>query len=170
MESIRGEEAFDLHQRIVSNEKERRQLMAANAGLLSEMFQTGLYKEILGDEEGEWAGYLAQLEIYYTRSKVHALKTVYDRLTKKLNIHQNVWAEVPLTRLMDALPVITENNYEDWFVKAVVLTTKDWNIELRKAKGLPHEEDGHRHTNSVYDICGVCGRKEKHHNDTTQTA
>ena len=56
IETTRGEIAFDLHQRIVANEKERRQLMAKNAELLNEMYEGNYYQDFLGDNEGQWAG------------------------------------------------------------------------------------------------------------------
>jgi len=137
--------------------------MAENAKLLDEMHNEKYYKDILGDPDGEWAGYLGSLDVFYTRSKVHQLRTAYQRLTIKLGIPQGAWAQVPLTRLIDALPVIDGTNYVDWFTKAVTLTTRDWNAELRGAKGLPVEDDGHEHSDKLYEICTVCGRKEPHH-------
>lgn len=170
MDSIRGQEAFDLHTTIVSNEKERRILMAKNAKLLNQMRETGLYQDFLGDTEGEWAGYLSEIEVYYTRSKIHALTTAYKRLTEKLGIHEDIWAQVPLTRIMDMLPIVTEENYPDWFSKALTLTTLDWNIEIRREKKLVTEEDEHEHSMTTYDICRKCGKKEKHHHDTKTTS
>lgn len=165
-DSIRGQEAFDKHQEIVSNEKTRRELMAKNARLLNEMHESHLYQDFLGDNEAEWAGYLAEVEVYYTRSKVHALTTAYKRLTEKLGIHEDIWSQVPLTRIIDMLPIVTAENYPDWFAKGLTLTTRDWNIEIRQAKKLPTEEDEHEHDMVEYKICKKCGRKEKHHHDT----
>jgi hypothetical protein len=164
-EEERGDKAFLIHTAIVNNEKLRRELIAQNAKFLHDMQEDNLYKAILGDGvEGEWAGYLADLSLYYTRSKVFALTTLYKRLTVKLGIKEDVWAHVPLTRLMDALPVITAENWQTWFEKALVLTTKDWNIELRQAKGLPTEEDeAHEHNMDTYQICKTCGKREKIH-------
>ena len=161
-----GQDAFDIHEKIIANEKLRRDLIADNARLLKDMREKEYYKVILGDPDSEWAGYLGQLDVFYTRSKVHQLTTLYKRLTEKLGIPEGAWAQVPLTRLMDALPVIDGNNYIDWFTKALTLTTRDWNIELRTAKGLPHEEDGHEHDMKVYDFCKVCGVKTPHQHDS----
>lgn len=144
----------------------RRDLIARNAVLLEKMQADELYKDILGDPDGQWAGYLSDLEIFYTRSRVHQLTTLYKRLTLKLRIPEGAWAQVPLTRLMDALPVIDANNWDEWFSKAITLTTRDWNIELRQAKGLTSEVDEHEHDDVDYKICTRCGRKEKHTHDT----
>lgn len=166
----RGDEAFALHAKIVANEKARRELMAENAKNLNEMYEKGLYQDMLADGTGEWAGYLSDLEIYYTRSKVHSLTTCYKRLTVKLGVHQDIWAQVPITRLMDMLPIVTAENYQDWFSKALVLTTRDWNIEVRAAKGFITEEDEHEHDMVSYDQCKKCGRKEKHTHDSKETS
>lgn len=166
----RGQLAYDIHERIIENEKQRRDLMAENARLLDEMRTKKYYQDILGDAGAPWSGYLAGIEVFYSRSKVHQLTTCYNRLTLKLGIPEGAWAQVPLTRLMDALPVIDENNFVDWFTKAVTLTTRDWNIELRLAKNLPSEIDNHEHSMITYDICGRCGKKEKHfHTDDSGT-
>lgn len=163
-EEERGEYAFALHTKIVENEKLRRELIAQNAKYLNEIQTKELYKELLGDGvEGEWAGYLADITIYYARSKVFSLTTCYKRLTQKLGIDEEIWAHIPLTRLMDMLPIITSENWEVWFQKALVLTSKDWQIELRAAKGLPTEETEHDHKMDTYNICRVCGKKEKDH-------
>lgn len=168
MDAQHGQDAYDKHSKIIENEKLRRDLMAENAKLLDEMREGEYYKDILGDPDGQWAGYLADLEVFYTRSKVHQLTTCYKRLTLKLGIPEGVWAQVPLSRLMDALPVIDGANYVDWFTKALTLTTRDWNIELRKAKNLTTEEDDHEHDDVNYDICKRCGRKTPHiHAETT---
>jgi hypothetical protein len=170
MDPKRGEQAFELDQKIKTNELQRRTLLAENARLLSTVFDKKLYKEILGFEDGEWAGYLSDVEVFYSRNEVNSYIRVYKKLTGELGLDPENWVQFPITRLADVLPILTAENAEDWFSKIGVLTSRDWAIELGKAKGKITEEDEHKHQMIDYRICKVCGKKEKHHHDDTKTA
>lgn len=161
MNEEQSELAFKIHTEIKDNENQRRVLLAKNAMLLDSMLNTRMYKLILGDEEGTWAGYLSDIEVFYTRNAVDTMTRVYKKLTGKLDISQEIWVEVPITRLADALPFIDETNWEDWFTKALTQTQRDFKIELRKAKGQITEEDEHEHVNKIYEICEKCGKKHR---------
>lgn len=121
------EEFLNLHNQVIANEKERRVLLAKNAELLERIYR------ILGTKK-KWKLYLAEIEVWYTRNKAYSLVTIYTRLTKNLGIHQDVWAQVTLTRLMDVLPVIDGDNYADWFSKALTLTIHNWRERIQEAK------------------------------------
>ena len=69
-EEQRGTLAFNKNTRIVMNEIKRRELLIENILLLNEM-KDGLYKDYLGDADAPWSAYLAETEIYYTRSRVN---------------------------------------------------------------------------------------------------
>lgn len=159
------EESFQIHQAIARNEKERRLLMWVNAKLLSHMEETDSYKTILGDPEGKWVQYLAQLEVFYPRSTIYKMVRIYRKLTKELEISENHYDDIPVNRLFDVVKFIETTDAEDWFAKARVLTTRDWNIELRLKKGLITEEQEHEHIDEEFGICTVCGRKEKIHSE-----
>lgn len=161
MDENRGKIAFDIHKQIELNERSRRLLLAENARLLSDILDNEYYKELLGDEEGQWAGYLGQLELFYTRNQVYTYARVYKKLTQELGVDPSVWVDVPITRLSDCLPVITASNYPDWFASAVSLTARDWKIQLEKAKGKITEEDEHEHNNVIYEICKICGKRHQ---------
>lgn len=159
--SERGEKAFTLHKNIQTNERNRRLLLVENISLLIEMLDNKYYQDILGDEEGEWAGYLADLEIFYSRNQVYTYIKIYKELTQNLGVQPGKWLDIPITRLSECLPFLTKKNYEDWFSKASVLTGRDWQIEIRIAKGEITEEDEHKHDNIFYKICKLCGAKHK---------
>lgn len=163
MNEKRAQIAWDLHKEIVENEKGRRLLMAKNAELLSKIYDHNYYQELLGDEQGKWSGYLGELNVFYSRSKVFNLVAIYKKFTNELNISSEEWIQIPTSRLVDILPFITKENYEDWFSKALTLTGRDWLIESRRAKGLVTEEDEHQHRFVKYDICEICGKKECTH-------
>lgn len=165
MNEKRGKLAFDLYEKVKKNERVRRLLLAENAQFLSEILENKYYKEILGDEEGEWAGFLADIELYYTRNQVNTYARLYKRLTSELGISPEIWVDVPVTRLSDCLPILTTKNYGDWFASALSLTAQDWNKELYKHKHGHELEDEEKHTHDMvnYDICRVCGIRKKCH-------
>ena len=162
----KGEKAFELHKNIGKNEGLRRILLVKNIALLVDMYDEEYYKDILGDEEAEWVAYLAQLEIYYTRNQVYTYTKIYRHLTQHLKIEPERWLDLPITRLSECLLLLTKENVKEWFTKANVLTSKDWQIELKQAKGLISEEDEHEHDIVQYDICRICGSKTKHRHDS----
>lgn len=159
------EETFQIHQAIARNEKERRLLMWVNAKLLSHMEESGSYKTILGDPAGKWVQYLAQLEVFYPRSTIYKMVRIYRTLTKEFDINEDRYDDIPVNRLFDVVGFIEKATAEEWFTKARILTTRDWNIELRLQKGLVTEEQEHEHVDEEFGICTVCGRKERIHSE-----
>lgn len=169
--NARAEAAFSTHRQIEANEKLRRQLLVDNASLLVDMLDKDYYKDILGDETAPWSGYLGQIEIYYSRYQIDSYVRVYKKLVGKLGIPAKAWMDIPITRLTDCLKLIDATNYEDWFSNALVLTSKDWTIKVRDAKGLVTEEtEGHEHNMEQYEICTQCGLKQKHRHDSETAA
>lgn len=163
MNEERGKQAFTIHQEIVKNEEKRRSLIGENAKLLSVIYDNGLYRELLGDENASWSGYLGDLQIFYSRSRIFNLVSIYKKFTDKLNISAEQWVQIPTSRLVDMLPFVTLENCEDWFAKALTFTSRDWLIESRRARGLITSEDEHTHQMVGYNICKVCGLKECTH-------
>lgn len=161
----KAEQTFDIHTAISRNEKERRLLMYVNAKLLSHMERTKEYQTILGDPNGTWKQYLAQIEVFYPRSTVHKMIRVYRKLTESLKLSENAYDDIPLSRLFQILPVIEATNADEWLEKARTLITSDWTIEVRAAKGLTTIEDEHEHDFKTIKVCEVCGAKEHEHEE-----
>ena len=155
-----GQEAFELYDQIRENELQRRELLGLNAKLLYKMKEKKLYKVMLGDEQGEWAGFLGQVDIFYTRSRINKLINIFKKFELELEIGISQVIDVPITRLIDLLKIITKENAEEWLNKAKTLTSKDWRIEIREVKGLPTEDDC-EHKMQKYEICKICGLKHK---------
>lgn len=161
MDEIRGKQAFELHKIISEAEIERRHLYAKIMYNLAEMHEKGLYKEFLGDESAEWAGYLAEIEVYFTRNQVKDFLRIHKRYTKEMGFAVLTYIEVPRSRLIDILPFVDSFHFLEWVEKAKVLTSKDWKIEVRQAKGLLTEEEEHECDMVGYEICSLCGKKHK---------
>lgn len=160
MNEARGKKAWELNEEIKNNEEQRRVLLARNAVLLSEILDKKYYKELLGFEDAEWSGYLADLDIYYTRNQINTYVRIHNKLTRELKIDPEDWIRIPVTRLGECLPFITRENYEEWFSKASMCISSDWRIELDRAKGKEIEDD-HKHDMVNYEICRICGEKHK---------
>lgn len=159
----RGELGFKIHSRIIEREETRRRLLAENAVDLCHMYEQKLYKDYFGDEAAPWAAYLGEVNIFYSRNQIDSYIKVYRKFSRELEIPPEVWVEVPISRLVDILPIVTKEDVEEWLVKGKMLLTKDWSIVVRQAKGLLSEEDHEDHDNNVYKICKVCGKKELVH-------
>lgn len=165
-----GNKAFELHKKITQNEAQRRELFTRNLLNLAEMHNKGLYKAYLGDEEAEWSGYLSEIEVFYTRNQVKDYLRIHKKFVEELGLSTDSFIHIPKGRLIDLIPIVTADNFQEWYYKAVVLTTKDWKIEIRKAKGVISEEDEHEHDYKTYDICRICGEKhvKRNEEDTTE--
>lgn len=156
-----AEYADKLHREIITAESFRRQMLYKVASHLEELRDSHLYQSLLGDKTAKFSAYLSQIEIYYSRAKVHALLRIFTRLTSVLGLESESYSDIPQSRLIDILPIVTKENYEDWFSKARTLLSRDWKIEVRQAKGKITEEDEHEHDYEKYEICSVCGQKHK---------
>jgi hypothetical protein len=158
----KGAVAFDLQRRIISNERARRHILAENAQLLTELKDKGLYKVLMDKDNGTWAGFLADPEILYSRNEIHSMVKLYNTYTKKLGLKPEDYFDLPHSRLLDIVPVVTLETWEDWYSKIQTLTARDWRMEVREAKGLITEEtEDHEHNYQDYKICKDCGAKHK---------
>src|SRR3990167_765076 len=98
-EQERGELASSLYQELIGNEGLKRGLFIKNIDLLSKIYKQELYKDILGDENGEWAGFLGQVEVYYTRSEVWRWFKIKERLVDGFGFTLESLLDIPETRL-----------------------------------------------------------------------
>src|SRR3990167_626512 len=98
-EERRGEEAFAINQKISDNEKTRRRLFLENVGLLEEVLDRQLYKDILGDEEADWVAFLGQVEVYYARSEVMKWLKIKRILQDKFGFDLEKLLDLPSGRL-----------------------------------------------------------------------
>ncbi len=161
MNEDNSKKAFEVHSEIVQNEKMRRVLLAKNSQLLSEMLQDDNFRLILGDESAPWSAYLGQIETYYSRSKANALIRVFRKMHSISPESVVMYADIPTTRMTEILPILDIQNCAEWLEKARTLVRKDWDIEVRKAKGKITQEDEHEHEMISYQQCEKCGLKIK---------
>lgn len=159
----RGELGFQLNRLIIDNEIQRRKLLADSVKYLYRMFKEKLYKEVLGDDEAEWSGFLAQVEVYYKRSSVYNLLELFEFFTEKNGIDLEKVIDVPVSRLMDIKRIgkdLEKVRIYEWIDKARVLIPSDWKMEIREFQGLSVGEDC-KHIEVPYLICKICGYKHR---------
>jgi hypothetical protein len=156
----RGQRGFFLNQKIVENEKARRALLIENIDYLAEVLDAQLYKEILGDEDSEWAGFLAQLDVWYTRAEVNRYIKLRRKLQLELGFDLKELLDIPLLRL-EAIAdhTKTKAEAEKLIEIASVATPRDWREEINTFLGKPTEDDGHEHDFKKFEVCKVCGLK-----------
>lgn len=159
----RNEEAFNLYQQIKTNEKERRKLFILNVVSLAEIYNKKLYKEILGDEmEAKWSGLLADLEIYYTRSKIERWRRIITKLVGELKVNPEELIEIPETRLENIVNIYDkqEQRIDELLELAKNMIPIDWRNLVRIAQGKVSTDDC-EHEFQEYKICKKCGFRVK---------
>lgn len=158
----RIERAHKLHTGVVENEKLKRALVADSAKKLYSILSDKLYKEILGDDNGQFVSYLADTSIYYTRNQVINLINVYKKFELDLDIPLIDILDIPLSRLIDILPVKFKNKDDCLELLSYARTNipRDWNITIREKKGLI-TADTCKHTFKSFEICSICGDRHK---------
>lgn len=155
-----GEVAFSVHNQIIENEKQRRSLFLQNMELIHEMHNKQYYKSILGDDEAPWSAYLGQHEVFYSASKVYTMDKIYSKFVKELEVDIDEISDIPSSKLSNLLSVVNRENVSDWLTKARVLTTQDFEDELRKAQGkISYLECPHNF--KEYEICAKCGFRHR---------
>ena len=147
-EEIQGQNYFNLKQRIIEREKDRRTLFIENLPDLSLMFDSNLYKT----EFEDWAGFLGEIEIFYSRNEVDTWRRIYDRF-KELEISPEDYVDVPISRL-DQIRQFAEDKEIaiDLLDKAKVLTSRDWKDEIAEKQGRPVSANC-SHDYKLYEIC-----------------
>jgi hypothetical protein len=157
----RGEKGFKLHKLIEENEKKRRALLLENVLYLNEILTDQLYKEILGDEEAEWVAYLAQLQVYYTRSEVIRWIRIKRKLVDEFGLDASILVEVPITRLENICGVAVDKAQAEQLIGvAKVQLGKDWKDTIAALKGKPTMEEC-QHLFNQFEICKTCGFRHK---------
>lgn len=157
----RGEEGFNIHRQVVKREKERRVLFLENVKDISYIYDKQLYKDILGSEEATWSGYLAEIEIYYSRNEVISWINIRKKLTIELNINPAEYVYVPISRLTDIANIAKDTTQAiDLIGHAKLLNPLDWKNILAELKGQPTSETC-KHNYKLYRICKVYGLKHQ---------
>ena len=165
-----GEKAFNIHSQISGNETQRRILLSKNISLLKAIKKDNLFKVILGDQDAEFTAYLGQVETMYSRNEVYNYIRIHDKFVDDLKMSFIDICDIPLSRLIELIPVVEEGNVSNLLEQARVLTSQDFRDVVRQIKGLPISDDGHQHKMVQYEICAECGVKHKiGEHDTTKS-
>jgi len=158
----KAQKAFELDKSIKEDELKRRMLFISNIQKLIQMYNEDLYKFILGEGvEPKWSAYLADIEKFYSRTKVERWRRIVNRLLKEFEIDVNSIIYIPETRLEEIVRVSkTKEEAEALIMQAKVLTTLDFKNLLREKRGKPTTDEC-QHNLVTYDICSKCGFKTK---------
>lgn len=156
-----GEQAFFLHNKIIENEKQRRELLLENIKFLTEVYNKKLYKAVLGDEKAPWSAYLGQFETYYSKQKVFSFIQIYNKFVNELGLDSKILAEFPYSKLGLLVSVVNKENVNEWLEKARELTNQDFQDELRIAQGKKSYLDCEHEDMRKYEICQTCNFRHK---------
>jgi len=163
-----GEEAFNLHQEILEMEKASRAVTLKIMEALIQMQETKGFKAVLGDQEAEWHAYLADVGVFYSRSRVRRWKRIFE-LCKAFDLNKEMVFTIPESRLEQVAllaPKVldTEKKVKEALSYAAIHLPKDWKNELLKYKGQPTMDDC-KHEFKEYEVCSTCGEKHLKHNE-----
>lgn len=159
-EEQRGSKAFNLSQKVANNELERRRLFLENIKILREIRDEELYKDILGDEHGKWAGYLGDVEVYYSRWQVQRWIFILERLVDGFGLDPSTFFDIPESRLEEIAQHANSSNATFLVDSARTLIPQAWRDTIAELKGKPTSEICH-HNYQVYEICRVCGSRHQ---------
>lgn len=156
----KADRGHSLNESIVRNELKRRELLVENIDALSEILDTQLYKVILGDENADWSGYLAQLDVFYTRAEVNRFIKIKRKLQGEFGFNLKDLLDIPVTRLEDVASFAQSKEAAEKLLDiARVATSQDWKEEISSVRGKPivTRDDGHTH--EFQKVCKICGEK-----------
>lgn len=154
------DKAFDVHKMICEIELQRRELLAKNIRLLTEMFDKQYYKAILGEPPTpRWAGYLGMIEIYYSRGEVERWRKIYHVFVEDFQMKFETFIEIPVSRL-EQIAQFAKNkeDAEKLISLAAHNNPQEWRDTLLIHEGKPDHYDC-EHTNKIFQECTKCGNK-----------
>ena len=162
-DEIDAVEAFERNERIKDREKKRRVLFIENVIEIAMMHETQQYKAILGySPPPRWSGYLAQLELYYSRSEIDRWRRIVQKLVQEFGIPIEDLVLIPSTRLRDVMNIAKDaKEAEEYCDLAKHQTPSEWSETVRDAKGLPTPSTCKHGHNAKYEICEDCGQKNR---------
>src|SRR3990167_4288092 len=142
-EQINIDEAFNRHQDIAKREQMRRSLFLDNIRDLIKIFDGQEYKVILGnDPPPTWAGYLGQVEVYYTRTQIERWRKIFKVLCEQFKINELDLIEVPESRLGDISSIaINQDDAKELLAQAITCISQDWKDIVANKKGKPSSDE-----------------------------
>jgi len=152
--------AFNLHQEIIQLGNSVGRAFILIGQRLKEIKENNLYKH-LGDGGYEtFESYLSSPELNISRRQAYYFISIYSIYCEKYGVKIEDMEGAKWTGLAESLPVVNENNYEDWLQKSKVLSISDIKIEVRKElTGIDPTTCKHDWQKKTYFQCGTCGEK-----------
>lgn len=160
-EQRRGEDAFS-KQTIVQNlERDRRINLIRIGGLLFEIKERQLYKDILGDERATWSAYLSQTELLFSRHKIKYLIGIHHYFIIQRKMSPESMASYPFSRLVEIIKYANNDEAVDNLLSlSATATPQDWRDSINEVRGKTTSENC-EHLFSNIRVCEHCGKKVK---------
>ncbi|MHB8482785.1 MAG: hypothetical protein ACYDBV_08655 [Nitrospiria bacterium] len=134
MTEIQSDEAYKNNEKVNSVKKGLQGTFLTLAALLKENRDKEYYK-VLDYETFE--DYIASPELSFDRSVVYRLIQVYEKFAIEYNVAPARLIESDYSKLAEIVPVVNQDNYEEWLDKAISLSRSDLRAELREFRGEP---------------------------------
>lgn len=160
-EERRGSEAFEAWKKLTDNISNRRKIDVENAKLFTEIFDNQWQKDILGDEEATWLAFLAQPEVFYTRSEVNRFMILHKRLAVEWGFILEDFFDINVTKLENIAKYCKSSSEATHYLElARTLSSSDWKEEMNKLTGKPSMAECKHQDTKTLTVCGVCGHKD----------
>ena len=160
-EERRGERAFEAWKKLTENIANIRKFTIENAKLFTEIYDNQWQKDILGDEEASWVAFLAQPEVFYTRSEINRFMILHKTLSVEWGFVLEDLLDIPITKLENIARYCKSSSEAQHYLDlARTFSSADWKEEMNKLVGKPSAVDcNHVGLIKKYAVCSKCGNK-----------
>lgn len=155
------QKAFRLHQELIQLGRSVQKAFILIGKNLYEIQENNLFKH-LGDGGYETFNmYLASPELELSRRQAFYLIKVYRIYCKNFGASLEQMEGAKLSALKVTLPVVTQENYEEWLEKTKVLSLSDVRAEVKREElGKDPMDCEHEWEKRIFFQCSECGERQ----------
>lgn len=119
------------------------------------------WQQIRDEKLWAYTSEIKSFRYYIEKETTYSHGTVYNyiAISEYYGDNQRVLELSEPTRLVRALPYITEETKETWLHKAIVLNKNDYEEEIRISKGKISQEDCNHDNIRTIKVCKTCNKK-----------
>jgi hypothetical protein len=163
VEERKGEDMFALWKELIDNVGVVREKTIRNAEIFTNIYEHQGWKDILGDEDSQWSGLLAQVETHYTRAEVARWMLLWRTLHIEFGFLLEDLFKIPVTRLENIAKYCKDSvEAKHYMDLAESLSPQEWRDEIAKLRGKPTRETCKHDKGFVhYAQCPICSDKKQ---------
>jgi len=157
----KAKKAFEIHQQLIQLGHSVQRAFILIGKYLYQIQKDNLFKYLGKGGYDTFNSYLASPELEISRRQAFYLMKIYKIYCKKFGVPIKQMEGAKLSSLKETLPVVSEENYEDWLEKSKVLSLSDIRIEIKKeSTGIDPTKCRHKWIKKIYWECEKCGERQ----------